>query len=271
MMTPSISIVTPSFNQAPFLEQAITSILGQNHPSLEYVIMDGGSTDGSTAIIERHAAKLAFWTSGPDGGHYAAVNAGFARTTGEIMAWLNADDQYLPWTFSVVEEVFTQFPEIEWVTTRWPLRWDKRGRAVRCTMREGYARDAFFRGAYVPGDGRDVIQQESTFWRRSLWERAGGKLDTSFPLGGDFELWARFFKLTDLYGVDTPLSGFRVHGEQRSARQREQYDSDVQRALTLHGGKMPGPVERLIPRKSQAKIVRFNKNTDAWVIENVDV
>ncbi len=116
-----------------------------------------------------------------------------------------------------------------------------------------------------------MIQQESTFWRRSLWELAGARIDTSFPLGGDFELWARFFQHTELYAIDTPLGGFRVHGEQRSARQREQYDSDVRRALAQHGGRVPGTLERMIPRKSAAKIVRFNKNTDAWVIETVEV
>jgi GT2 family glycosyltransferase len=265
----TFSIVTPSFDQAPFLEQAIASVLDQRHPALEYVIMDGGSTDGSVAIIERHATQLAHWSSAPDGGHYAAVNAGFARTSGEIMAWLNADDLYLPWTFSVVAEVFEQFPEIEWVTTRWPLRWDRRGRAVRCAARAGYSREAFFRGAYLPGEGRDVIQQESTFWRRSLWERAGGMLDTSFPLGGDFELWARFFKLADLHAIDTPLGGFRVHGAQRSVRQLEEYESDVRRALRLHGGREPGALDRL--RKTSAKIVRFNKNTDRWVTETIEV
>src|SRR5260221_7953075 len=140
-----ISIVTPSFNQAAFLEDAIDSVLSQRYDALEYVIMDGGSTDASAAIVERHAPNLAFSTSAPDGGHYAAVNAGFAHTSGEVMAWLNGDDKYLPWTFSVVAEVFAQFPEIEWVTTRWPLRWDKRGRAVRCAARAGYSRDGFFR------------------------------------------------------------------------------------------------------------------------------
>jgi len=269
-MTPlTLSIVTPSFNQAAFLDQAIASILGQKYPHLEYVIMDGGSTDGSVAIIEKYAAQLTSWTSGPDGGHYAAVNAGFAQTTGEIMAWLNADDQYLPWTFSVVAEVFAQFPAIEWLTTRWPLRWDKLGRAVRCAERRGYSREAFQRGAYLPGEGRDVIQQESTFWRRSLWEKAGGRLDTSYPLGGDFELWARFFQQTELYAVDTPLGGFRVHGEQRSALQRDHYDGDVRRALARHGGREPNALDRL--RKSPASMVRFNKNTDAWVIETVEV
>jgi Glycosyl transferase family 2 len=265
----SLTIVTPSFNQAEFLEAAMESVLSQRYPALEYVVMDGGSTDGSVEIIRRREAQINGWTSGPDGGHYAAVNAGFARTSGEIMAWLNADDQYLPWTFSVVAEVFAQFPEIEWVTTRWPLRWDKRGRAVRCAARPGYSRDAFFRGEYLPGEGRAVIQQESTFWRRSLWERAGSQIDVGYPLGGDFELWARFFKLTELYAIDTPLGGFRVHGKQRSARQREQYTSDVQRALVAHGGRLPGPLDRVVPRRRRAKIVRFNKNTETWVIETV--
>lgn len=270
-MALTFSIVTPSFNQAAFLEQAIASVLGQREATFEYVIMDGGSTDSSVAIIEKHAAQLAHWSSGSDGGHYEAVNAGFAKTSGGIMAWLNADDQYLPWTFSVVGEVFEQFPQIEWVTTRWPLRWDKRGRAVRCAARAGYSREAFQRGAYVPGDGRDVIQQESTFWRRSLWERAGGKIDTTYPLGGDFELWARFFQQAELYAIDTPLGGFRVHGDQRSALQREKYDREVRRALLQHGGREPGALDRLLPRKSPAKIVRFNKNTEAWVIETVEV
>ncbi|MEA3211230.1 MAG: hypothetical protein QOE70_4287 [Chthoniobacter sp.] len=267
----SLAIVTPSFNQAEFLEEAIESVVSQRYPALEYVVMDGGSTDGSVEIIRRREGQLAAWTSGPDGGHYAAVNVGFARTTGEIMAWLNGDDKYLPWTFSVIAEVFAQLPEIEWVTTRWPLRWDKRGRAVRCTARRGYSREGFFRGEYLPGEGRSVIQQESTFWRRSLWDRAGGRLDTEFALGGDFELWARFFQHAELFAIDTPLGGFRVHGEQRSARQREQYVSDVERALSRHGGRTANALDRFRIGKSSAKIVRFNKNTEAWVIETVAV
>jgi GT2 family glycosyltransferase len=270
MSTPTISIVTPSYNQAAYLDAAITSVLSQRHPGLEYVIMDGGSTDGSVEIIERHAAQLAHWTSGPDGGHYLAVNAGFAKTSGEIMAWLNADDQYLPWTFSVVAEVFEHLPEVDWITTRFPLRWDKRGRAVRCSPREGYGRGAFQQGAYLPGDGRAVIQQESTFWRRSLWERAGGRLDAeNYPLAGDFELWARFFQHAELVSVDTPLGGFRMHGDQRSAEHRAQYFAEAGRAWRMHGGREPGALARL--RKTSAKICRFNKDTDRWVLETVAV
>ena len=93
---PRITVVTPSFNQAPFLEQTILSVLGQCYPNLEYIVMDGGSTDGSREIIERYAPQLAYWQSQPDGGQAAAINAGFARATGEILCWLNSDDYFLP-------------------------------------------------------------------------------------------------------------------------------------------------------------------------------
>ena len=101
-LSPTISIVTPSYNQAQFIEDTIQSVLGQGYPNLEYVVIDGGSTDGSVDIIRRYAERLKYWTSERDGGQYDAINRGFAHTTGEIMAWLNSDDKYTPWAFSIV-------------------------------------------------------------------------------------------------------------------------------------------------------------------------
>src|SRR5215470_7311361 len=112
MARPRISIVTPSFNQARFLEATIRSVLDQRYDNLEYIVVDGGSTDGSVEIIKRYADRLAFWCSEADGGHGNALNKGLRRATGEIMAWLNSDDIYWPWTLAAVAEIFEAHPDV---------------------------------------------------------------------------------------------------------------------------------------------------------------
>lgn len=239
----TISIVTPSYNQGRFLDDTIQSVLGQGYPSLQYVVMDGGSKDESPEILKRWGNRLAYWCSEPDGGQYDAINRGFALTNGEVMGWLNSDDKYTPWALSVVAEIFETFPEVEWLTTLFPLRWDVKGRAVRCAPRTGFSKTSFLAGEnlptgswYAPG----WLQQESTFWRRSLWEKAGGKLDTRWKIAADFELWARFYEHAELYAVDTPLAGFRQHGDQKTSRQSTLYGNETRDILAHNGGRFPG-------------------------------
>ncbi len=283
-----ISIVTPSFNQAAFLEEAMLSVLSQDHEPLEYIVVDGGSTDSSTEIIQRHAARLAWSVSERDGGMYDALNKGFARTTGEVMAWLNSDDKLMPWALSIVAEIFATFPEVEWLTTLAQIRWDERGRAVRCLPQRGFSRAGFQRGENLPYAEQfstGWIQQESTFWRRSLWEKAGARVGAEFEQAGDFELWARFFQHAELFSVETPLGGFRFHGEQKTGAGHGRYVVEGERALTLHGGRRHGAFERTArriayeccPRSLQpiaskfgllhpARICRHNRRTRRWEI-----
>lgn len=219
---PKITIVTPSFNQADYLEECIDSILSQNYPNLEYIIMDGGSTDGSVEIIKKYEKHLTYWQSKPDGGQYAAIHEGFRRSTGEIMAWLNSDDKLHPGSLWLVSEIFKN-PDIEWIMGT-PTIWDQAG-ALHSVV---YPAPHWSRENYLRGEiGPPHIQQESTFWRRKLWEKAGGKIDCTFKLAADMELWSRFFRHSQLYTVDAMLGGFRLQPSQKTAQHMDCYNNEA--------------------------------------------
>jgi glycosyltransferase involved in cell wall biosynthesis len=240
-----ISVVTPSYNYGRFLEHCIRSVVSQNYSDLEHIVIDGGSTDQSLEVIRKYESQLAYWVSEPDNGQYDALNKGFGRATGDILAWLNADDLYTPWTFLVVAEIFRSFPEVEWVSSAYPLWWDERGAAVACKQVPGFSR------RLVLGMEKG-IQQESTFWRRSLWERAGGYLDTSYKLAADFELWARFWLHTELYGVSVPLAGIRLHEKRRAVVHRRDYMREAEDIMKRYGGKRTGKFAMLLRRSLYA-------------------
>ncbi|WP_353861957.1 glycosyltransferase family 2 protein [Azospirillum formosense] len=285
-----IAIVTPSLNRRDFLRQTMDWTLAADPGGLEYVVVDGGSSDGSLEIIRERAPQLAGYVSEPDGGLYDAINKGFARTRGEIMGWINAGDFLFPDSLAVVREIFETHPQIEWVTSRVLSFLDEKGRLVEQGVHQGIARDSFLAGEHLEGfsKGRSAsfIQQESTFWRRSLWERAGGRLDTSLSLAADFELWHRFFQHALLWSVSAPLGAFRRHADQLSAVQRGEYLAQAESVLRRHGACPRGAVaqtlsvglRRSLPRPLRSSATRlglfqpaplcsFDAGSQSWRLE----
>lgn len=203
MHYPKITIVTPNFNGGIYLEQTIKSVLSQNYPNLEYIIIDGDSTDNSISIIKKYESQLAYWVSEPDTGLYNAVQKGFEKSTGEIMAWINSDDLYHPSAFFTVAEIFSKFNEVSWLQGI-PTFYDEVGRTVAVSPIKRWSKLDYYLGNF------QWIQQESIFWRRSLWEISGSKMATELKYAGDLELWLRFFGHDKLFVTSTLLGGFRM-------------------------------------------------------------
>lgn len=202
MNFPKITIITPNYNGGAYLEQTIQSVLSQHYPNLEYIIIDGGSTDDSVAIIKKYESQLTYWISEPDKGLYDAIQKGFDKSTGEIMAWINSDDLYHPKAFFTVAEIFGKFQEVNWLQGN-PSTFDELGRTVAVNGVKRWSKLDYYLGNF------EWIQQESVFWRRSLWKVSGEKLATKMKYAGDLELWLRFFRYEKLFVTSALLGGFR--------------------------------------------------------------
>lgn len=217
---PSISIVTPSYNQAAYIEETLRSVLCQGYPNLEYVVMEDGSSDASPTIISKYRPWLAQYVPGPNRGFGAVLHDGLSRTTGEIMAWLNSDDLYLPGTLETVARVFSDCPEVDWIVGQ-SLIIDQAGHPMRLSGQPGFSRRLFFSGRYLGGHpawNGSWIPQESVFWRRRLWEKAGAHFLTERLQYGDFELWSRFWQHAELHTLPLPLGVYRMHGDTYTTR-----------------------------------------------------
>lgn len=221
MNFPKISIVTPSFNQGEFIEETILSVLNQNYPNLEYFIVDGGSTDNSVEIIKKYEKKLTWWVSENDKGHADALNKGFSRASGDIMAWINSDDKYYPWTFKTVAEVFQSENNIQWLQGK-QSKFDSKGRLVSAWECHKNIFD-FMSGNYA------WIQQESVFWTKELWRKSGGYIDENYKFMVDGELWCRFFKYAELFHLNIVIGGIRNHESRRALLNALQVDDEMER------------------------------------------
>lgn len=219
-----ITVVTPNYNCGAFLEDTILSVVSQNYPNLEYILVDGDSTDDSMRIVERYAHHFAHIICEKDQGHADALNKGFKLATGEVLAWINSDDLLLPGSLHLVNQVFSSFPEVAWLTGRH----SSTNESGQLDPPRRLRMWSWIR--FLCGDFR-YIQQESTFWRRALWQAAGARLDTRYQLANDFELWLRFFQRAAVYTIDAPLGCFRFRNGQRSIAHAADYENECEQAL----------------------------------------
>jgi carbamoyltransferase len=259
LAAPKISIVTPSFKQAGFIERTLRSVLDQQYPNLEYVVQDGGSEDGTREILERYAGRLAAWESRADAGQAEAINRGFAKTGGEIMAWLNSDDILLPGALAYVADFFTRHPEIDVVYGHRVLI-DENDRQIGRWMMPTHNDQVLSWADYIP--------QETLFWRRRIWDKAGAKVDESFRFAMDWDLLVRFRAAGARFArLPRFLGGFRIHERQKtSAAISDTGSQEMDRIRQRLHGRVPSAIE---VRKAVAPYLLKHIATDlGWRIRN---
>lgn len=232
---PTISLVTCSYQQAPFLEATLQSVLSQQYPKLEYIVVDGNSTDGSVDILKKYDAQLTSWVSEPDAGQTDALIKGFNAATGDVMGWLCSDDLLLPGALRAVAEFFAANPKV--LAMYGDALWiDDRGELLRPKKEIPFNRFIFlYDHNYIP--------QPSMFWRRSVYNDVGG-LNGNFNLAMDGDLWDRFSQRGRIAHLPRYLSCMRFYPQQktRALRPKAQLENAVLRVR--HTGTIG---ERLYP------------------------
>ncbi|MEM6793214.1 MAG: glycosyltransferase family 2 protein [Acidobacteriota bacterium] len=247
---PRLSIVTPSFNQAEFLELTLRSILDQDYPNLELIVMDGGSTDGSAEILRAYGDRLSHWVSEPDGGQTDAINRGFARSSGDVLTWINSDDLLLPGSLEFVGRAFAEDPELHWLTGAL-RRIDAGGKTLDVRTAFDQPSHLAERGIFTNGARyRFNVPQPSSFFSRELWN-AAGPLDRSVQYTMDRMLWlTAFARGFEPRFVERELAAFRLHEGSKTVSQKSAFTADRAR---VHWRLARRPGFRLLPNLQLAR------------------
>lgn len=223
---PSITVVTPSFNQAEFLESTILSVLAQNYPNLEYFIVDGGSTDGSKSIIERYSDRLAWWVSEPDGGQSAGINKGLRRANGEIVGWLNSDDRLLPGALHTIAATFEAEPSCGAIAGGVRYVFPNDVVLEKSARYEGHERLLRFWKGYD-------LHQPAIYWRRRVQDSVG-LLDESLHLTMDFDYWTRISDLCGFCVIADTLAEITHHSKAKTGDNFRSYHAELRGRSSLY-------------------------------------
>jgi glycosyltransferase involved in cell wall biosynthesis len=221
---PEISIITPSFNQGQYIEKTIWSVLDQGYPNLEYIIIDGGSTDGTLDILKKYEGIIQ-WRSEPDNGQANAINKGLRQSSGQVIAYLNSDDLLLPGTLHAAGQFFNAHPQAAWLSG-YCQNIDENEQPIRQFIR--FYKNFWLRiGSYKALLILNYIAQPATFWRRSVMEDAG-YLDESLHYTMDYDYWLRIGRKNKLHTLKQDLARFRLHAASKSgATTHKQFDEEL--------------------------------------------
>lgn len=258
MNYPKISIITPSFNQENYIEQTILSVIGQNYPNLEYIIMDGGSTDGSVEIIKKYEDRLTYWISEKDDGQAHAINKGFEKATGDIMAWINSDDYYLPGTFFKVVDILNIEAEELLI-----------GNCARLNKTDGiaYSIKPHLMHRKIDLKYSDYIEQPSTFWTRKTVEKVG-LLDEVLHYAFDWEWFIRCEQnMVNFVTTNDFLSVYQFHGSNKSASSNKLrikeissiYEFFLNKEIADYFNMVIDTNDKILDFKKRIKFLRINR------------
>jgi glycosyltransferase involved in cell wall biosynthesis len=245
---PLVTVVTPSFNQAGYLEETIQSVLHQTYPNIEYIIMDGGSTDKSQEIIKKYASKLAYWVSEKDRGQTDAINKGFAMAKGEVIAWLNSDDTLLPNAVEEAVAFLKENPDIGLVYG--DTNYIDENSQVIGRFPAAQTDLAKLRRGYVH------IPQQASFFRKSLWDQVG-PLDPEFFFAMDYDLWVRLAGKSEVAYVKRYWANFRLHSDAKTITADDQCWPEMLKVHFREGGSNFAPIViKYYLRKLAAPLIR---------------
>lgn len=221
-----ISVVTPSYNQARFLPATLASVLSQDYAPVEYIVIDGGSTDGSVALLAQHADRLAYWVSEPDQGQTDAINKGLRRATGDVLAYLNSDDVYLPGALRRVAAHFVRHPQVGVLYGDCQVI-DEQGRVLGLLPRQAFnLRRTIERGEFIP--------QPAAFWRRAVLEKVG-LFDPQLHYAMDYDFFIRAARAAPVAYLPEPLAAFRLHGGSKTIAREECHWREALAVSGRHG------------------------------------